>query len=183
MTATVTSKRPQTTPDTAPWIVARQADVVRFFRVSRSTVDEWQKAGMPGRPGRWDLSEIVAWKAARARDPETTAAADGSAAEWLARRRKAEALLAEHKAEAMRIDNAERAGGLVPRGDVLQEASMAFANVKERLLACPQEMEMRFPAETRIDNTRDFEEFIYRVLKELASWADNPIEETTADAK
>ena len=32
-----------------------------FFHVAINTVQQWRAKGMPGRPGRYDLSEVAAW--------------------------------------------------------------------------------------------------------------------------
>lgn len=42
-------------------IVANQAEVGEFFRVSLDTVASWRKKGMPGASGRYDLAEILVW--------------------------------------------------------------------------------------------------------------------------
>ena len=49
---------------TEPWIVETLADVARFFGRHRDTVRGWRRAGMPGEPKAFDLSEIVRWKEA-----------------------------------------------------------------------------------------------------------------------
>ena len=57
------SKSSATNSVERPWIVSSQKLVAEFFHVSTETVKDWRKKGMPGTPGRYDLSAIVRWKA------------------------------------------------------------------------------------------------------------------------
>lgn len=43
------------------WVAANQAELAEFFRCSIDTIASWRKKGMPGTPGRYDLSEVLAW--------------------------------------------------------------------------------------------------------------------------
>jgi len=43
----------------------RIADVASHFGVAVRTVGNWRASGMPGDPGRFDLAEIAAWRAAQ----------------------------------------------------------------------------------------------------------------------
>jgi phage terminase Nu1 subunit (DNA packaging protein) len=43
------------------WFAINQAELAVFFRVSIDTIATWRKKGMPGTPGRYDLSEALEW--------------------------------------------------------------------------------------------------------------------------
>lgn len=46
----------------------RIADVAKHFDVAVRTVSNWRASGMPSEPGRFDLAEIAAWRAAQGAD-------------------------------------------------------------------------------------------------------------------
>ena len=45
----------------SPWAVSKQNDVALFCGVSLASVQGWAKQGMPGRPGAYDVQEVVQW--------------------------------------------------------------------------------------------------------------------------
>jgi hypothetical protein len=81
-----------------------------LFRVSRQTIAEWRRAGMPAcGPARYRLAEVVAWR--RQRDIEAAAARDGPLADE--RRR----LIIEQR-RGHELANARQAEALLPVEDV-----------------------------------------------------------------
>ncbi len=55
---------PQQRPDaqrTRRLKLKTQAELAEFFGVNRSTIRDWTIAGMPGRPGCYDLGAIIRW--------------------------------------------------------------------------------------------------------------------------
>lgn len=104
---------PPAEPPAPRYLVPKQADVAAFFAQSVDTVKNWAKAGMPGKPPRYDLQEIVTWLRQKGpwRDARTRQAAagddealvlSGPSTEGLERLRAAKAALAELELQAKR---------------------------------------------------------------------------------
>ena len=125
-------------PRVEPWVVARLADVARFFSRSVDTIKgEWRRGGMPGKSGAWDLREILQWRDERFGIGEVPAP-EGEETRAAANRRRdiAQATLVELKAR-------QRAGELVELEAVrrlfvqhINEAKAIFGQVPDRVIAC-----------------------------------------------
>lgn len=102
-------------PAEQQWIAKSQSEVSRFCRVTVSAVRKWAADGMPGRPGRYDLSEIHAWRLereTRRRAASDDPLLDGGDSPGLERYRQAKAALAE-------LELAERESSLMSREKAL----------------------------------------------------------------
>lgn len=163
-----------------------------FGGMDQDTVrKDWRPAGMPGKPGRWDLVEIARWQMSRqvgdksrdiaiklisdltaddnqsdsVRDPELVAAA-----ELRRRKNEAEAEIKEADARTRQQNLALQEGRLVDRESAVREVAALVVRIKQRLLAAPTEMEMDFPRQTRKQNKADFEMFVRGLLLEMSGW-------------
>ncbi len=63
--AKINRKRTTRNDARGDYIATRQVQVARWFGVSLATVRFWSTAGMPGRPGHYDLAEISRWRIAQ----------------------------------------------------------------------------------------------------------------------
>lgn len=103
------------TSDDHPPRARTQADVARYFQVERSTVHDWSRKGMPGKPGAYPLDDIARWR--KAREDDTVLLAGGGNSPWLEELRKNKALqeqirLAEMRREVVAIDHMRDALGI-----------------------------------------------------------------------
>lgn len=150
--------------------------MAQVLGVHRTTLVGWLAEGCP----RGTEAEIRAWRSANVRTdhlehskrPEASSAPKGKRKRTLAEHRLI-ADTAKIKADvAFRLmRNKKQAKELVSLSDVQREAAELAIRIKERLLAVPDEMETRFPAETRAANKSDFEEFIRQLLLEISNWS------------
>lgn len=158
----------------ARWTVSRLADVAQFFGVSAATVkNDWRANNMPGKPGAWNLAEIVAWRESRREDSLPSEVRERTA--------RAELVLLESKAEQARLDLAERMGEIVQREEVLNDAAEVFSIISARLEAIPDETEMEIPFELRTSVKQTIANKIYLALKYLGDWQPVPDAATEAD--
>lgn len=126
----------------APWIVGRLADVAAFFRRSLATVKgEWRPNGMPGNRGRYDLSEILAWRDRR--DEQLRGKSPDAAAKARAETQRAiaEANIAERKDRLM-------AGQLIEREAVRRLFVQHVAEAKALLDQLPDRITAALPDKT-----------------------------------
>lgn len=150
-----------------PWIVGSLREVAEFFGVAYQTAKIWSAEGMPRSASGFDLSELARWDKERAiarlkrdRNPQQSESV-GDLDEQL----KGEQI------RKLKLANDLKEGRLVERDVVIQQASELCLRIKTRLESMPDEMEMTFPLETRVENKQDFGHRIWQVLKELAGWA------------
>lgn len=81
-------------------IVTTEGEVARHFRVSRRTVCDWKRAGMPWAPRRYSLAAIAAWRALR-----PGAGTNEAQAALMAVRVQRERLeLAEYEGKVLRVE-------------------------------------------------------------------------------
>jgi len=159
---------------TARFVVGTLPEVAQFFNVPHDTVKTgWRPAGMPGKPGAYDLRAIVLWRESRRRDP---AAAEHKPNSLAHRKLLADTHNAEEMARAKKLKNDLAENRLVDLAAAKLEVNKMFLRVKARLEAVPDEMEMGFPAETRSQNRARLANSIYLLLKEMASWSLEPAE-------
>lgn len=111
--------------------------------------------------GGWFVPDVIQWKNARPR--ERKAAAEASAGDL-------DEQLKGEQIRKLKLANDLKEGRLIERDVVIQQASELCLRIKTRLESMPDEMEMTFPAETRVENKADFSHRIWQVLKELATW-------------
>lgn len=163
----------------------------RTLGVNRVTLYDWFARGCP----RGTVEEIAAWRQANVRNDRLEHDKRAEMGEALAqvvaptdpgslapKKRAKKALSLSEKrlkadTEKIRAEvayklmrNAEKRKNLVSLAEVQLEAAELAIRIKERLLAAPDEMETRFPAETRAGNKADFEEFIRQLLLEISGW-------------
>lgn len=166
-------------------------EAARQLGVNRVTMYDWFSKGCPRGP----LDAIAAWRLANVRSdrlehesrqetvqameeiaepsPEAPKKAPKAAKRSFTlseRRLKADTAKIRAEVAYKLMRNREKRKDLVSLTDVQREAAELAIRVKERLLACPDEMETRFPAETRAANKADFEEFIRQLLLEMSGW-------------
>lgn len=98
----------------AAWIVTTQNEVARFFGVSTEAIEQWRKASMPGRRGRWDLAKIAQWRLGKARRKEDPEDDDVHTSAMRAAKLKRE----QAAAELQRLKVEQVAGRLIDRDEV-----------------------------------------------------------------
>lgn len=117
----------------AATIVTTRSDVARHFAVAERTVGNWIARGMPGRPGRYDLAAIAAWRGGRQPakpgrlSPEREAA---MARHELARAEEREIKVARLRGQLVAVDPARR---LVGRR--VHEARSVLDQLPDQILA------------------------------------------------
>jgi len=106
--------------------------MVELFQVTRETISEWTKAGMPKvGHGKYDLCPAFEWwKENINTDEEDSSSAIARGRYWNA------------KAEQAEIDVAERRGELIRRADVITEWCKRVAEFRQGCLSMP----VRLPA-------------------------------------
>lgn len=122
------------------WLVETLADVAEFFGIATQTVKQWrtERPQMPGVPGEYPLSEIAKWRF----DKLTRSDAKE-------RKNKADADLAETKAEAERLALEKEKRLLVPIADVEQWAAKAIIKFRELTMSLPDKIGNAAPVEIR----------------------------------
>lgn len=114
----------------SPGIVENLSQVAKVFKVTYRTVQRWAVDGMPATSdGKYDLTEIQAWKLARA--DKTGSKKNIDKEKYEANFRKYKALLAE-------IDYRTRLGELIPRDEVESGRVQRILAVKTAFLSLPQ---------------------------------------------
>ncbi len=149
--------------ETQQRVVATLAEVARAFNAPVATVYSWREAGMPGKPGAWDLGAITVWlegrEAARrtgTRSPYAPAipeSAPKNGAEyidgeyWEARFRRARAKLSELELKVRRAE-------LVPRAEILEVLVARAAGVRRGLRGLAKGLAPRLVGATAVQITR-----------------------------
>ena len=123
----------------ASLIVETLADVADVFALSTSAIASWRKDGMPGSPGRFDISKIVQWE--RAKRSST-----GGVAEEL---KLADIRLKTAQARAKELENSISEGDLVERSEVELWASTALIETREIVMSLPEKLATSAPPELR----------------------------------
>jgi len=154
-------------PPGASWICDTLDEVAAFFGRSRETIKDWRAKGMPGeaggpgRPGRYDLREILAWRdthvGSSGRNDQTATASRAEAQrvrEW-ADARRAEHRLAVEQGAYIEADLALR---LVARSDT--HAVALFQQVPDRALQL-------LPADATPDDRREFRAAMQRLVDDV----------------
>lgn len=145
-----------------PWVVDSLKLVAEFFGVAYGTARAWSMDGMPGSPkDGWDLAAALAWRESR---PGAQRAAASAGTGDLDEQLKTEQI------RKHRLANDLKEGRLLDRHGVEQSAAELCLRVKTRLEAFPDEFEMRFPAETRIENKADLDHAVVQLLREMAAF-------------
>jgi len=129
-------------------IVETVDEVAHHFGVHRRTVYDWLKQHAPGKPGRYDLDAIAAWREARRQvDAEPDLA--GPASPGLERYRQARAAIAE-------LELAQLRRRLVPRDEVHQVLDQVAGTLRNAgvILERHYGAEARQVLEDALDNAR-----------------------------
>ncbi len=151
--------------DEERWFVATLAEVAEFVGRATDTVRHWrtEKPPMPGKPGRYDVREILRWCIARheRRKPKQSS-------EKLALEKQKLELEVESKR-----DKVERESARLVRRDAVDEAvRRAHERIRNRLEQLPDELARslpaRVPTDVAIDVVNDFRHMIDLALRELS---------------
>lgn len=145
-------------------IVSTQKDLAIALDCDERTIRRYVARGMPCGDNCYDVEECREWVSKNIIQ-RITVDTRGTLAE---QRMKAEIakLWEQAKREALKNEIAE--GGLWDAEDVKQWVAGILSRVRERLLAMPDEFEMRLPQEVRAEVKSDLENYINLVLKETA---------------
>jgi hypothetical protein len=151
--------------------------------VGQATVQKYcNREGFPGGMlGPWDPQACAAWLKENQQpsgDPRAQTKNGKSVAASKARK-------AFEEARRLKFRNDREEGRLVYRHEPMQNVAAIVLRAKLRLEQMPDEMEMRFPPQTRAENKADFENYITQVLKELSTMpviADVSVEDAILEA-
>lgn len=143
------------------FVVGTLAEVATFFGRALQTVKQWRTESppMPGSPGAYDLAEVSRWVLARAERRSTEEVSEK-------RELEKQKLRLELQAKQLKLDTDR--SRLVERDSVLAENRKAFARVRVRLEAIPEELASSLPPEIAGDVVADLKHKIHLALKELA---------------
>jgi len=172
----VSKPAPKPVPTTIEYMTAQA--IGNELGVNRRTVREWFDRGCPAGP----VSEVIAWRDANIKLTRATFAnrfgGPAPAPEVDEGQMKRGQLLELQTREAIKKTQTEtqlrlfqlreKHGEMVERALVQRQVAAIYVRIKERLLACSDEMETEFPAETRVSNKRVLDEFLRRVLMEVS---------------
>lgn len=154
-------------PDADRWTVDSLKLVAGFFGVSRETVSDWVKKGMPGAEKQFRLDKIAQWLRVEIY-PRTPTVGNPEKAELEIRNLRAET-------EAREIKTALQRGQLVERIAVLAANEEMFGKIRTRLEAIPEEVGSSIPPDLRQELVADWRNKVHLVLKELAAFAEEEI--------
>jgi len=144
-----------------PWVVARLADVARFFGRSLATVKgDWRPGGMPGRAGAWDLKAILQWRDGAAQAATPAAAGDQSKADAERRKAIAEAAIAERKERLL-------AGKLIELEPVRRLFVRHVEEAKALMGQIPDRVAAALPAKTAAKIRKSAREEARRVIDDV----------------
>lgn len=150
-------------------IVKTIAAAAQELGVSSRVVSDYLARGCPGKPGHYDLDEMQAWRDAHLqKKPERSALADTS--QLLIEKLRHEVRKLREEARFKRNKNRRDEGAFYPKALVDQAWGEAFARIRNRLEAIPDELEMTFPSETRELNKDDCRQKIKSILREMSRW-------------
>jgi phage terminase Nu1 subunit (DNA packaging protein) len=156
----MTSEQPANSTE---YIVSTQNDVANFFHRALPTIRDWKKAGMPGKAGAWNLSDIAAWlidnrpnTAEHRSTDDTKKLADARFA--VARAEKMELATAFSRGELCRVDEASR--------DIRERA----LRIKDRILRVPGEVRPYIPKPQRRQVETAVSNYIRGLLTEISQW-------------
>ena len=117
------------------WVATSLQEIADLFSVSLQAVKQWRiedppmpGEGRQGRPGRYDIKEVIAWRWNKVRPANTTAE----------RLRQQDIELGEIKIERQRLELAKEKGELLDRADVERWAAVTFVTLRESCMAIPE---------------------------------------------
>lgn len=162
------------------WIVSTYAELAEFFGVSRDTIRSEWAVWMPGKPGRWDIREIVKARhertMARGGRGETLEDKEVSRRTRLAEMGQAEA---DERIKQLRADR--EAGRLLPTEDVQRQIADWCVRIRTPLSALPDRMASIVPGEMKATIKKLAASQVQLVLKE--AFNSGPLsEEIASDA-
>jgi phage terminase Nu1 subunit (DNA packaging protein) len=149
-------------PDVKRFTVGTLDQVAGFFGVTRGTVSDWVKRGMPGKPKSFRLDAIAKWVRAEIY-PHHVRPQNGESTKAAAEQRK---LMAEARTKELKL--ALLRGRLVERSAVMAENEQMFAKIKARLEAIPEEVGTSLPPALQQDIVSDWRYKLDLVLRELS---------------
>lgn len=148
-----------------PWIVGTYAELAEFFGVSRDTIRQEWTAWMPGRPGRWDIREIV--KARHERALARGGIGDTLEDKEVARRTRLAEMGQAEADERIKTLRADReAGRLLPAEDVQRQIVDWCVRIRTPLSALPDRMASIVPGEMKATIKKLAASQVQQVLKE-----------------
>lgn len=164
------------------WNVRGLKDVAAFFAVAFDTVKrDWRAAGMPGKPGSWDLSAIARWrieKGDRRRsepNPPPSPAAPataGDTAEAVPTNRDAwndpEFTNQFEQWRGRKLKNDALSGQIVLRADVARDAAELLSALRDGLENFPEKLAGELPFAQRSALRQRLEHLVEIELNRLA---------------
>lgn len=148
--------------------VTGQQGIADMFGVSRETIDNWQRDGMPvaerggpGVPSRYNATECINWLLAR--EVKKVQA------------ERPQDRLARVQADKIEMENAEKRGLLIRADQLEPKLKAAFVFAREAWL----DTAPRLAHEFALDGTKSdmLQAEFETLLKRLASWANKEVEE------
>lgn len=147
------------------WIVGTYAELAEFFGVSRDTIRSEWTVWMPGKPGRWDIREIV--KARHDRVQQRVGPNDTLEYREVSKReRVAEMLTAEHMERITRLKADQAEGKLLPAEDVQRQIVEWCVRIRTPLSALADRVANIVPGEMKGTIKKLVNSQVQLVLKE-----------------
>ena len=149
-----------------PSVLATQKLVAKVFRVDERTVRNWIESGMPVKEGgKYDLAEIVAWKALRDQDDKK------GDASWIEKYHAIKTHLTGINAKLAQIKLKTIEKELIPKEEVERGLIQVSIAIKRALLALPRAIAPRLiglePREIEALLRERVEEIVNLFAKEL----------------
>lgn len=134
--------------------------VARFFDLASDSIKAWRRSGMPGKPGRWNLSEITLWKIRRMK----SGGDDGGI-----RQEKTKVEIAKLQAQIQRLKHASEvdAGKLIDRTRVEAELALLLVNYRDFIMRTPDRLRPRLPIEFENQIVADIKHELRTALQEV----------------
>lgn len=153
-------------------VVNSIAAVAKSLGLSSRVVADYLARGCPGKPGNYDLDAIDAWRALHVEAKQKKAPQDlASVAALQLKKLQREVGKLGQEVRAKRNKNRRDEANYYEKDVVDQFVGEAFARIRNRLEAIPDELEMTFPLETRELNKSDARAKIAGILREMAKWS------------
>jgi hypothetical protein len=149
-------------------VATSAASAAKLLDVSERTFRTWLARGCPGGQGRYEIARIQEWRDNNIAPRGGSAASSSGDGSLASQKIAIEILERQENVRTKKLRNDLREGRLADVKEVQRQAAEMVTWIKDRLLAIPDELEMTFPAETRLQNKADVEISIRLILKKLS---------------
>jgi transcriptional regulator with XRE-family HTH domain len=120
-------------------VVSTLAEVAELFGVGAQTVKSWRRDRMPGKPGAYDIGEIIRWKAARTEKHSAQAAID--------RKYELQSAKLQEEVDKLRREAKVAEENTLERSVIEATIALFFVTVRDRILNTVPRLRSRMPRE------------------------------------